>query len=173
MSSFDFNAQSHASSPASAHGGPTGRTGARQALAGGLMLLALVAPAAAQSPAQAPVAPPPAAAPAPLPPPPPAGAEKAAAQAEKEAEQDMALVKACKAHALAVLKDRSPSVEDIFIDMDGLTVARANLAVEDTKVEAVLMGEAYIKRDRSDKAHRFLCLAGADRKVLMTFFTLR
>ena len=37
----------------------------------------------------------------------------------------MALVKACKAHALAVLKDRSPSVEDIFIDMDGLTVARA------------------------------------------------
>lgn len=164
MSSSDFKAY--------AHGGSAVQTRVRQALVAGLMFLALAAaPAAAQAPAQAPVTPPPAAAPTPAPLPPPT--EKAAELAQKEGEQDMALVKACKAHALAVLKGRSPSVEDIFIDMDGLTVARANLAVEDTKVEAVLMGEAYIKRDRSDKAHRFLCLAGTDGKVLMTFFTLR
>ncbi|MEW6255667.1 MAG: hypothetical protein AB1592_06900 [Pseudomonadota bacterium] len=145
--------------------GRAGRT--QNALAVSLMLLGTAClPAAAQGPAQTP-----APATPPLPPAPPA--EKAAEQAQKEAEQDMALVKACKAHALAVLKGRSPSVEDIFIDMDGLTVAHAKLAVEDTKVEAVLMGEAYIQRDRSDKAHRFLCLAGADGKVLMTFFTLR
>lgn len=128
------------------------------------LALAVATPA----PAQAPAAP---ATPAPLPP--AAPASKAAEQAQKEGEDDMALVQACKAHALAVLKGRSPSIDDIFIDMDGLTVAKANLAVEDTKVEAVLMGEAYIQRDRSDKVHRFLCLAGADGKVLMTFFTLR
>lgn len=99
--------------------------------------------------------------------------DKAAQQAEAEGEAEIALVKACKARALAVLKERSPSVEDIFIDMDGLTVAKANLAVEDTKVQAVLMGEAYIKRDRTDKVHRFLCLAGEGGKVLLTFFTER
>ncbi len=45
----------------------------------------------------------------------------------------------CKARALSVLKQKSPSVEDIFIDMDGITVARADLTVEATKVEAVIM----------------------------------
>lgn len=135
------------------------------------LAIAIAAPARAQAPAaQAPGTQPPAT-PAPLPP--AAPPSKAAEQAQKEGEADMALVRACKAHALAVLKGRSPSIEDIFIDMDGLTVAKANLAVEDTKVESVLMGEAYIQRDRSDKVHRFLCLAGADGKVLMTFFTLR
>lgn len=124
--------------------------------------------AAAAQPAPAPL-PPPAPA-APTPPPPQA---KASAQAEAEGEQDNALVAACKARALSVLKQKSPSVEDIFIDMDGITVARADLTVEATKVEAVIMGEAYIQRDRSDKVHRFLCLTGAQGKVLMTFFTQR
>lgn len=111
----------------------------------------------------------------PLPPPAPSspGAQPSAAQPAAAGDAGMALVKACKARALAALKERSPSVEDIFIDMDGLTVAKANLAVEDTRVQAVLMGEAYIQRDRTDKVHRFLCLAGEGGKVLLTFFTQR
>ncbi|OYW58748.1 MAG: hypothetical protein B7Z30_08210 [Rhizobiales bacterium 12-68-15] len=39
--------------------------------------------------------------------------------------------------------------------------------------ESVIMGEAYIQRDKSDKVHRFLCLTGPQGKVLMTFFTQR
>lgn len=137
----------------------------------GLLSLCIAVSASAQS-TPLPPAPPAAVKPevAPTPPPPQA---KASAQAEAEGEQDNALVLACKARALSVLKQKSPSVEDIFIDMDGITVARAELSVEDTRVEAVIMGEAYIQRDRSDKVHRFLCLTGPQGKVLMTFFTQR
>ena len=86
-------------------------------------------------------------------------------------ETDLAL--ACKERALTILKQRSPSIEDIFIDMDGLTIAEADLAVGNTKIRNVLMGEAYIQRDRSDKVHRFLCLTGEGDTVLLTFLTER
>ena len=33
------------------------------------------------------------------------------------------------------------------------------------------MGEAYLQRDKSDKAYQFVCLIGEKGKVLMTFFT--
>ncbi|MEP9379385.1 hypothetical protein ABLE91_21905 [Aquabacter sp. CN5-332] len=121
--------------------------------------------------AQAPAAPPPAV--APVPPTPPEPQARASAKAEAEGKQDTALVLACKARALSILKQRSPSIEDIFIDMDGITVAKADLSVEDTKVHTVIMGEAYIQRDQTDKVHRFLCLTGEGGKVLMTFFTER
>lgn len=84
---------------------------------------------------------------------------------------DLAL--ACKDRALSLLKQRSPSIEDIFIDMDGLTIAEADLSVGNTKIRNVLMGEAYIQRDRSDKVHRFLCLTGEGDTVLLTFLTER
>lgn len=86
-------------------------------------------------------------------------------------ETDLAL--ACKDRALSLLKQRSPSIEDIFIDMDGLTIAEADLTVGGTKIRNVLMGEAYIQRDRSDKVHRFLCLTGEGDTVLLTFLTER
>ncbi len=99
--------------------------------------------------------------------------EEALKAAEAEAPEDAERAAACKAHAMVRLKARSPSVDDIFIDMDGLTIAKADVAVGQEKITAVLMGEAYIKRDRSDKAHRFLCLVGEKDKVVMTFFTER
>lgn len=80
-------------------------------------------------------------------------------------------VEACKAHALARLKPGSPSIADIFIDMDGLTIAAADMKVGGAHISAVIMGEAYIQRDRADKVHRFLCLRGAGDTVLLTFFT--
>lgn len=101
----------------------------------------------------------------------PAASEAAVQAAEAEAPEDAERAAVCKAHALERLKARSPSVADIFIDMDGLTIAKADLTVGHAHVTAVLMGEAYIQRDRSDKAHRFLCLVGEEDKVLMTFFT--
>ncbi|OYX13554.1 MAG: hypothetical protein B7Z15_06855 [Rhizobiales bacterium 32-66-8] len=94
-------------------------------------------------------------------------------QVAPEAAADTALVLACKQKALSILKVRSPSIEDLFIDMDGLTIAKSDVSVGDTKVRYVMMGEAYIQRERTDKVHRFLCLTGDDGKVLMTFFTER
>ncbi len=111
--------------------------------------------------------------PAPVPAPPGSGADVPADKAEVPASSDTALVRTCKLRALAVLRQRSPSIEDIFIDVDGLTVAEADSTVGNERVRHVLMGEAYIQRDKTDKVHRFLCLTGDEDKVLMTFFTER
>jgi hypothetical protein len=80
---------------------------------------------------------------------------------------------ACKATAMAALTAREPEIKDIYIDEDGLTVAVAETKVEDTPVTRIIMGEAYLKTDKSDKPRRFLCLIGEKGKVLLTFFTQR
>lgn len=95
------------------------------------------------------------------------------AAASPEVDPAMQRVAACKTQALAKLKQRSPSIDDIYIDVDGLTIAEADAKLGDTDVKGVIMGEAYIQRDRSDSANRFLCLTGPDDKVLFTFFTER
>ncbi|ADH89314.1 conserved hypothetical protein [Ancylobacter novellus DSM 506] len=127
---------------------------------------------------QAPPAPQPAPQPAPVeqkaPPGPPGGTQPDASAAKSpEVDPDMQRVAACKAEALKKLKQRSPSVDDIYIDIDGLTIAQADAKLGDTPVKGVIMGEAYIQRDRSDSANRFLCLTGAKGEVLFTFFTER
>jgi len=125
-------------------------------------------PAPSQTPSAAPA---PSAVPLPVPAPVPPSA--ATTQVAPEASADTALVLACKQKALGILKQRSSSIEDIFIDMDGLTIAKSDVSVGETKVRHVMMGEAYIQREQTDKVHRFLCLTGDDGKVLMTFFTER
>ena len=127
---------------------------------------------------QAAPAPKPAPQPAPVeqkaPPGPPGGTQPdPSAAVSPEVDPDMQRVAACKAEALKKLKQRSPSVEDIYIDIDGLTIAQADAKLGDTPVKGVIMGEAYIQRDRSDSANRFLCLTGAKGEVLFTFFTER
>lgn len=142
-----------------------------------LWLLASAGAAAAQALPETP--PPPTAKPLEpeqLPTPPPKPETEQAAPDEPSAEagdKDMQRVAACKATALARLKEKSPSIDDIFIDVDGLTIADADGKLGNTAVKGVLMGEAYIQRDRSDRANRFLCLVGANEEVLFTFFTER
>jgi len=80
---------------------------------------------------------------------------------------------ACKATAMAALSAREPEIKDIYIDEDGLTVAVAETRIEDIPVTRIIMGEAYLKTDKSDKPRRFLCLLGEKGKVLLTFFTQR
>lgn len=105
----------------------------------------------------------------------PAGGTQPAPSAatSPEVDPDMQRVAACKADALKNLKQASPSIEDIYIDIDGLTIAQAEGKLGDTEVKGVIMGEAYIQRDRSDTANRFLCLTDAKGEVLFTFFTER
>jgi hypothetical protein len=52
---------------------------------------------------------------------------------------------ACKATGLVALKERSPSVKDIILDMDTLTVSKANTKIEDTPVRTIIMGEVYLE----------------------------
>ncbi|MCB4768256.1 hypothetical protein LGR54_06525 [Ancylobacter sp. Lp-2] len=129
-------------------------------------------PATAQTAPASPSTTPGAATPAP---PGPAGGTQPAPSAatSPEVDPDMQRVAACKQRALERLKAVSPSVDDIYIDVDGLTIATANSKIGETPVNGVIMGEAYIQRDRKDEPNRFLCLTGAKGEVLFTFFTVR
>ncbi|MCP8938062.1 hypothetical protein NK718_06005 [Alsobacter sp. SYSU M60028] len=82
-------------------------------------------------------------------------------------------IEACRASGLVALQEKSPSVKDITFDVEGLTVAKADTRVEDTPIRTVVMGEAYLQRDKSDKAYQFVCLIGDKGKVVLTFFTQR
>jgi hypothetical protein len=79
----------------------------------------------------------------------------------------------CKAAALHTISAREPEIKDIYFDEDGATIATAETKVEDTPITRIIMSEAYLRTDRSDKPRRFLCLIGEKGKVLLTFFTAR
>jgi hypothetical protein len=82
-------------------------------------------------------------------------------------------VEACRASGLAALKKTSPSIDNLTFDIDGLSIAKADTEVEDTPIKMVVLGEAYLQRDRTDKPNRFVCLVSEKGKVVLTFFTER
>jgi hypothetical protein len=82
-------------------------------------------------------------------------------------------LEACKATGLLALKERSPTITDVLIDPDAVTIATADTKVEDTPVRGVIMGDAYLEKNKTEKPHRFVCLIGEKGKVLLTFFTQR
>ena len=79
-------------------------------------------------------------------------------------------VDACQASGLIALKERSPSVKDLILDMETLLVSKANTHVEDVPIRTVMMGEAYLEKKGIGKPQRFVCLIGEKGKVLLTFF---
>jgi len=72
-----------------------------------------------------------------------------AAQAQTPIDPEIA---ACKATGLVALKERSPLVKDIILDMDTLTVSNANTKIEDTPVRTIIMGEVYLERKETGKS---------------------
>ena len=101
---------------------------------------------------------------------PPALAQEVPPKSEKPATPEIAT---CKKAALQTLHAKEPEIKDIYIDEDGATVAVSEAKIEDIPVTRIVMGEAYLRTDRSDKPRRFLCLLGEKDKVLLTFFTAR
>lgn len=89
---------------------------------------------------------------------------------EKTASPEIA---ACKTAALKTISAKEPEIKDIYIDEDGASIATSDTKVEDTPIKRIIMGEAYLRTDRSDKPRRFLCLIGEEGKVVLTFFTVR
>jgi hypothetical protein len=80
-------------------------------------------------------------------------------------------VEACRKSGLAALQQRSPSLDEIVLDMDSLAISKADTKVGDTSIKMVIMGEAYLQRDKTDKPNRFLCLLSDEDEVVLTFFT--
>ena len=85
--------------------------------------------------------------------------------------QDNPELDACRSTGLIALRERSPSIKDIYFDPDSVTVAKANTRVEDTPVRTIIIGDAYLEQGKKDTHRTFLCLVGEKGKVLLTFFT--
>ena len=80
-------------------------------------------------------------------------------------------LEACRATGLIALRERNPAIKDVSLDMDSMTVAKANTKVEDTPIRTIVVGDAYLEQGRKDSRRTFLCLIGEKGKVLLTFFT--
>ncbi len=80
-------------------------------------------------------------------------------------------VEACRLSGLAALKERSPSLEHLTFDIQSLAISKADTKVQDTPIRMVVMGDAYLQREKSDKPNRFVCLVSDKGKVVLTFFT--
>jgi hypothetical protein len=82
-------------------------------------------------------------------------------------------LEACRSTGLIALRERDPSIKDVTLDFDGMTVAKANTKVEDTPIKTIVIGDAYLEKGKKDTRRTFLCLIGEKGKVLLTFFTDR
>ena len=82
-------------------------------------------------------------------------------------------IEACKATGLIALREQSPSLKNLIIDAENLTVSKANTAIENIPVRMVIMGEAYLERKETGRLHHFVCLIGDKGKVLLTFFSAK
>jgi hypothetical protein len=80
-------------------------------------------------------------------------------------------LEACRSTGLIALRERDPSIKDISLDIDGMTVAKVNTKVEDTPIKTIVIGDAYLEKGKKDTRRTFLCLIGEKGKVLLTFFT--
>ena len=79
-------------------------------------------------------------------------------------------IAACKATGLLALKEKSPTVRDMILDMDTIVVSKANTDIEGIPIRTVVIGDVYLEKKVAGKAQRFLCLIGDKGKVLLTFF---
>jgi hypothetical protein len=58
-----------------------------------------------------------------------------------------------------------------LVDIDGMTIAKANTKVEDTVIKTIVIGDAYLEKGKKDTRRTFLCLIEENGKVVLTFFT--
>ena len=53
-------------------------------------------------------------------------------------------LEACRSTGLIALREHNPSIKDVSLDIDGMTVAKANTKVEDTPIKTIVIGDAYL-----------------------------
>jgi hypothetical protein len=70
----------------------------------------------------------------------------------------------CRSTGLVALRERNPSITDITLDVDAMTVAKANTKIEDTPIRTIVIGDAYLEKDKKDTRRTFLCLIGEKEK---------
>lgn len=78
---------------------------------------------------------------------------------------------ACQASGLIALKEKSPQVKDVTLDLDSAKIIHTDTKIEQTPVRTVVLADAYVTRGRKDKPQTFVCVIGDKGKVLMTLFS--
>ena len=79
-------------------------------------------------------------------------------------------IAACKATEVIALKEKSPTVRELVLDMDTIVVSKANTDIQGIPIRTVVMGDVYLEKKGTEKARHFLCIIGEKGKVLLTFF---
>ena len=84
---------------------------------------------------------------------------------------DAPKVQACESTGLIALQQIDPSVKQVVLDPDSVSINKADTSIGDTKVRTIIYADAYVQQNRKDKPRRLLCIIGDKGKVLLTFFT--
>ena len=80
-------------------------------------------------------------------------------------------IDACRASGLIALKERSPTIKDVELDLDSVRVIKMNSKIGDVDIKAMVLGEASIEKKTSSKAKNLICILGEKGKVLLTVFS--
>ena len=66
----------------------------------------------------------------------------------------------CRSTGLMALRERNPAIKDVSLDVESMTVAKANTKIEDTPIRTIVIGDAYLEKGKQDTRRTFLCLIG-------------
>jgi len=50
----------------------------------------------------------------------------------------------CQSTGLVALRERNPAIKDMTLDVEGMTVAKANTKIEDTPIKTVVIGGLHL-----------------------------
>jgi hypothetical protein len=80
-------------------------------------------------------------------------------------------IDACRASGLIALKERSPTIKDVELDLDSVRVIKMNSKIGGVDIKAMVLGDASIEKKTSSKAKNLICVLGEKGKVLLTVFS--
>jgi hypothetical protein len=61
-------------------------------------------------------------------------------------------IDACRASGLIALKERSPTIKDVELDLDSVRVIKMNSKIGGVDIKAMVLGDASIEKKTSSKA---------------------
>ena len=82
-------------------------------------------------------------------------------------------IDACRASGLIALKERSPTIKDVEVDLDSIRVIKMNSKIGNVDIKAMVLGDASIEKKTSSKAKakNLICILGEKGKVLLAVFS--
>jgi hypothetical protein len=75
-------------------------------------------------------------------------------------------IDACRASGLIALKERSPTIKDVELDLDSVRVIKMNSKIGNVDIKAMVL-----EKKTSSKAKNLICILGEKGKVLLAVFS--